>query len=108
MSKKRAKYKKEYPLLMYRFFRSFSDSGAPSFQKFAASIGVLYEDLESFRRYLAFDRSYRECSEIRRDYLIDNALTRRFDPSFVKFLLGSDSDVNEEEGELTLRLEVIE
>ena len=54
MSKKLAKYKKEYPLLMYRFFRSFSDSGAPSFQKFAASIGVLYEDLESFRRYLAF------------------------------------------------------
>ena len=108
MSAKRAKYKKEYPLMMYRFFRSFSDSGAPSFQKFAVSIGVLSEDLESFREHKAFDRSYRECSEIRRDYLIDNALNRRFDPSFVKFLLSSDSEVGEGEDSLTLRLEVVE
>ncbi len=108
MSGKRAKYKKEYPLLMYRFFRGFSESGAPSFQKFAASIGVLYEDVQSWRKYPKFDRSYRECSEIRRDYLIDNALSRRFDCSFVKFLLSCDAESDENADDISLKVEVVE
>ena len=93
---------------MYRYFRGFTDTGAPSFQKFAASIGVLLEDLESWRRYSAFDRSYRECSEIRRDYLIDNALTRRMDPSFVKFLLCDDKEVGAADEEISVKVEVVE
>ncbi len=108
MRRKRAKYKKEYPLAMYRYFRSYSDGGAPSFQKFALSIGVLSEDLESWRVHKAFDRSYRECSEIRRDYLIDNALTRRFDPSLVKFLLSCDTENEGESDTVSVKVEVIE
>ena len=62
----------------------------------------------SYKRHKKFDRAYRECGEIRRDYLIDRALTRRFDPSFVKFLLSDCEDVSEGEGELSVRLEVVE
>lgn len=83
---------------MYTFFVSYNDSAsAPSFEKFARSIGATLADLESFRKKCEFDRAWRECSEIRRDYLIDSALTRRFDPSLVKFLLSSEFDMGEEE-----------
>ena len=89
--KRRIRYCASYPAAMYKFFRSYTEPGAPSFRKFADSIGTTLEELTLWRRHDEFDRSYRECSEIRRDYLIDNALTRRFDPSFVKFLLSEES-----------------
>ena len=110
MKKKKAKikYSPELAGKMYLFFLSYEDRGAPSFQKFAKSIGATTQDVEKFREHKNFDRAYRECSEIRRDYLIDRALDRRFDPSFVKFLLSSDESDAEAEGskEFTLRLEV--
>ncbi len=97
------------PGKMYLYFISYDDRGAPSFSKFARSIGVTVADIEGFRKQKRFDRAYRECQEIRRDYLIDRALDRRFDPSFVKFLVSSDAEEREgDAGELTLRLEVIE
>ena len=72
---------------MYLYFTGYSDSfGAPSFSKFARSIGVTLEDLQSFRRRREFDAAWRECSEIRRDYLIDMALGKRADASFTKFI----------------------
>ena len=93
---KKRKYTDDLPKAMYKFFLEYSDAqSAPSFGKFAQSIGRTAEDIESYRSRKKFDRAYRECSEIRRDYLIDRALTRRFDPSFVKFLL------TEEGGEQT-------
>ena len=102
-------YSTKLPREMYLFFCSYSGEGLPSFRKFAQSIGLTLGDITEYRRHREFDRAYRECSEIRRDYLIDNALTRRFDPSFTKFLLcneygeeGSSSDA------VDLRLEVIE
>ena len=93
---------------MYGFFTGFSDQGAPSFSKFARSIGATLEDIEGFRARREFERAYRECSEIRRDYLIDNALTKRFDSSFTKFLLSEDGSGGENalENELTVKLEV--
>ena len=103
-----AKYSKEYPKKMYVFFRSYADQGAPSFIKFAESIGATCADLESFRVHVEFDRSYRECSEIRRDYLIDNALTRRFDPSLVKYLLENERISGSEENSLKVQVEVVE
>jgi hypothetical protein len=103
-----AKYSREYPKRMYIFFKSYADQGAPSFIKFAESIGVTYKDLEGFRAHSEFDRSYRECSEIRRDYLIDNALTRRFDPSLVKYLLENERIRGGDEDSLEIRLEVVE
>ena len=102
------KYKKELARRMYLYFTTFCESvGAPSFQKFARSIGTTVGELEGFRRHKEFDRAWRECIEIRRDYLIDGALTRRFDPSFAKFLLseeaaGTEGGTGEEKLEVLL------
>ncbi len=86
--KKQAKYDTTLPRKLYLFFRSYDESGsAPSFQKFAAANGLTLADLDRFRSHRAFNEAYRAASEIRRDYLIDHALSRRFDPSFVKYLL---------------------
>ena len=107
--KGRQKYSPEYPAAMYRFFRAFDGQGAPSFDKFALTIGATREDVERWRSKERFERAYRECSEIRRDYLIDNALTRRFDPSFVKFLIGYEfGEDTSADGDVSVRLEVVE
>ena len=106
----KAKYSPTLPGRMYRYFISYEEGGVPSFTKFAKSIGATTEDVESFRKKGQFDRAYRECQQIRRDYLIDRALERRFDPSFVKFLLTEESEAadSQESGEFTLHLEVTE
>ncbi len=104
---KKFKYRKSLPREMYSYFISYDDTqGAPSFQKFAKEIGVTTEELLSMRQHKRFDESYRECSEIRRDYLIDRALSKRFDASFVKFLVGEEGDTRD--GEVEIRLEVVE
>ncbi len=106
---KTAEYSDGLPGRMYAFFNKYADVGAPSFDKFARSIGLTLEDVQSFRRHAEFDRAYRECSEIRRDYLTDNALCRRFDPSFVKYLLDREGFAEDEgsDSELTVKLEVV-
>ncbi len=99
------------PHLLYSFFTGFSDFGAPSFSKFARSVGATIEDLQHWRRHKEFDRAYRECSEIRRDYLIDCALCRRCDASLTKFLLSTEFGMDNEDksvGELLVRVEVVE
>ena len=112
--KTKTKYTKDLPKRLYSFFTSFVTSGvtkdgAPSFSKFARSINVTLEDVESFRNKKEFDRAYRECSEIRKDYLIDSALTKRMDSSLVKFLLDNEfSEESSEDTSLTLTLEVID
>ncbi len=106
---RRAKYKTEYPRLMYSFFVGWSGAGAPSFSKFARSIGVTLCDLERFRGRREFDAAWRECSEIRRDYLIDSALTRRHDPSFTKLLLTMELEERSDENEdFRLTVEVLD
>ena len=103
--KKKSIYRKDLPHKLYVFFASFSEAGVPSFLKFARSIGVTTEDVEAFRAHEEFDRAYRECERIRRDYLIDNALTKRFDSSFTKFLLGEENaDTGEEKIDFTLKV----
>lgn len=93
---------------MYKFFKDFSDAaGAPSFAKFAMLRGITIEELCSYRKKKTFDKAYRECCEIRRDYLIDRALNKRFDPSFVKFLLSEDSSDTTDDS-LTLKLEIVD
>ena len=72
---------------MYGYFIGYGEAvGAPSFTKFARSIGVTTEKLSSFRSHKEFDAAWRECSEIRKDYLIDMALSKRLDASFTKFI----------------------
>ena len=112
MDKKKTKYTTDLPRKMYTFFRGYSDIGAPSFLKFAGSINITLAELESFREEEKFDRAYRECSEIRRDYLIDNGLAKRFDSSFTKFILNSEFSMGEEkisddEKNIQLTLEVV-
>ena len=111
--KKKERYRRDMPREMYTFFIGYSESGSlPSFSKFARSIGRTLEELYSYRKHSEFDRAYRECNEIRRDYLIDAALTRRYDSSFSKFLLSAEYGMGEkekekEDGELNVTLEVV-
>jgi hypothetical protein len=107
--RKRVKYDESLPSRLYTFFVTYQEtSGAPSITKFARSIGATTAEIESFRSHKRFDEAYRECGEIRRDYLIDNALTKRYDPSFVKFLLSAyEEEEASEDNEMTLTLEVV-
>ena len=102
------KYSTEIAVKMYNFFKCYDDFGAPSITKFALSIGTSTERLEGFRHHKDFDRVYRECCEIRRDYLIDRALSKRFDPSFVKFLLSGEELTENTPEEFKLSLSVTE
>ena len=110
--KKSAKYENTLPKKLYSFFLYYSESGsAPSFSKFARSIGVTLSDIKLYRKHKEFDRAYRECNEIKRDYLTDCALCKRFDPSFVKFLLSSEyteADRAEGSDSINLTLEVLD
>ena len=109
---KSVKYNSDMPRQLYLFFVNYNDVGLPSFTKFARSIGATSEDIEKFRKHGEFDRAYKECSEIRRDYLIDNALAKRFDGSVSKFLLSCefqmDKDMDDDEkNKLDVTLEVL-
>ena len=110
MNKKpKTKYSPELAGKMYRFFIGYEDRGAPSFQKFARSVGLTTADIESMRSHKLFNSAYLECVQIRRDYLIDRALDKRFDGSFTKFLLTLDGeDDSSEKGDFTLHLEVVD
>ena len=96
---------------MYSYFVSFEGGGAPSFSGFARSIGVTLLTLQSFRKQRKFDEAYLECNEIRRDYLINNALCKRADASFTKFLLsseyGMDNSMPDSDG-VKISVEVVE
>ena len=92
----RLKYSRALAGRLYRFFAQYDGEGAPSVVKFAASVGATTEQIEAFRSHKEFDRAYRECCEIRRDYLEDRALSKRFDPTFVKFLLSDGKDTTDD------------
>ena len=112
MKKNHSKYTSDLPRRLYTFFLNYDGPGAPSISKFARSIGTTLGDIERFRRHGEFERAYQECSEIRRDYLIDNGLVKRFDSSFTKFILNAeynmgDTKAPDEDKELKVTLEVI-
>ena len=95
---KSKKYSADMPRKLYSFFTTYTDTpGVPSFSKFARSIGATLADIEQFRKHKEFDRAYDECNEIRRDYLIDNALCKRFDGSVTKFILSAEYGMGEYE-----------
>ena len=112
MKNDHSKYTNDLPRKLYTFFLNFDGVGAPSFSKFARSIGVTLTDIERYRRHGKFERAYPECSEIRRDYLIDNGLVKRFDSSFTKFVLNSeyamgDGKTQDDDKEIKVTLEVL-
>ena len=92
---------------MTAFFDSYEDRGAPSFEKFARLKGIPLDTLVGFRTHHKFDRAYRECSEIRRDYLIDRALDKRFDPTFVRHLLTEEAEEEPSFTQTSLTLEIV-
>lgn len=108
--RKKAKYDDELCGKMYRFFLAYDDKGLPSFSKFARSVGLSTEDIERFRKHVRFEAAYRECQEIRRDYLIDRALDKRFDSGFVKFLISCEDEGKDAGnlGDISLHLNVTE
>ncbi len=108
--KSRVKYTSDMPRRLYRFFIEYAEEGVPSFVKFARRVGLTLADVERFRCHKEFDRAYSECEAIRRDYLIDGALTKRFDGSFTKFLLtlSDEQEAREDINDLVFRLEVKE
>ena len=88
---KKAKYTSDLPRRLYTYFAGYSGMGAPSLSKFARESGVTHADLLRFReKYGEFRRACEECSEIRRDYLIDNALSKKQDASITKFILSAE------------------
>ncbi len=95
--KKRAAYTKDLPHRIYTYFIGFGGIGAPSISKFAREVGLTVADIERFRgAHSEFERACRECNEIRRDYLIDNALAKKNDSSLTKFLLASEFGMGED------------
>ena len=108
MKGKKHGYEKDPPRRLYTFFASYDDEkSAPSLQKFARANGYTTEELLAFRKHGDFERALRECSEIRRDYLIDRGLTKRFDASFVKYLLDGENAADTEDSSLSVTLEVL-
>ena len=108
MKNKKRGYEKDLPRRLYTFFIGYDDEkSAPSLQKFARANGYTTEELLAFRSHKDFERAFRECSEIRRDYLIDRGLTKRFDASFVKYLLDGESPTAAEDSSLSVTLEVL-
>lgn len=71
---------------MTAYFSGYDEQGLPSFMKFAERTGLTLEQLRVMREHAEFDAAWRECNEIRRDYLIDGALCKRLDASFAKFI----------------------
>ena len=93
-------YNKEYCKKMLNFFTYGDGKALPSFPKFAFSIGAHTADLERWRQENGeFAMAYEECVARLCDMLKDGALVKRFDSSFVKFLLSSKYGFSESEEE---------
>ena len=111
MKARKKGYEPDLPRRLYTFFACYDDErSAPSLHKFARAQGYTTEELLGFQKRKDFERAIRECNEIRRDYLIDRALTKRFDASFVKYLLEAESTGEEtpEDTSLAVTLEVLD
>ena len=107
----KTEYPKDLERRMYVYFASYSEPGLPSFSKFARMCGMTLEDLSRMRRRKRFDAAWRECTEIRRDYLIDTALSKRADASFAKFLYSLEfptESVGDGSNEMNVTLEVLD
>ena len=104
--KKKKGYYKGIEKEMYCYFISYSGEGAPSFSKFARHKGILLKTLRSYRKHKKFEDAYIECSDIRRDYLTDQALAKKFDGSFVKYLLSEEDEENVAD-DINFRLEIV-
>ena len=92
------------------YFANYNGTdGAPSLAKFRRGHGISYSDFEKLKDRQDFRDVLKECSEFRRDYLIDCGLTKRFDASFVKFVLQlEDESVGDDVSAPVISFEVID
>lgn len=59
----------------------------PSFREFAQSLGVRYKKLEQWaQKYPEFQEAMEECTEIYKDFLIENGLLGQYPGDFTKFV----------------------
>ena len=94
---KKAKYTSDLPRRLYTYFAGYSGMGAPSLSKFARESGLTHADLLQFKeKNKEFRRACEEFSELRRDYLIDNALGKKQDASMTKFILAAEFGMGED------------
>lgn len=95
---------------MLDYFATYNgEDGIPSFSKFRRRASISLVEFERLKRKRSFREALDECSEFRRDYLIDCGLTKRFDASFVKFLLQSELECSDDgEDALAVSFEVID
>ena len=97
---KKAKYTSDLPRRMYTYFKCFNGMGAPSLSKFARECGMTLSDLLSFKeKHREFRRACEECSEIRRDYLIDNALGKKQDATLTRFILSAEYGMGDDKAD---------
>jgi hypothetical protein len=94
---------------MRDYFVSYEGIGAPSFEKFAAMMSISTLELRDLRSVPEFEAAYRECCAIRRDYLIDRGLEKKFDSSLVKLLITTEKedDLCVDGAQFTLSVEVV-
>ena len=79
----------------------------PSFIKFARREGLQLGELEAQLSRGVLSEVRRTCEALRREHLIDRALLRRYDPSFVKYLLEAEQTAVEGDGTLAVQIEVV-
>ena len=91
------------------YFKGFcGEGGAPSIAKFSKEYGISIAKLQRLGKRSDFREVMNECSELRRDYLIDCGLTKRFDASFVKFVLQFESESGANDADMpTICFEVV-
>ena len=107
LRRKKIRYTSDMPRVLYTFFITCTESGEiPSISKFARRYALTVEDVEKFRSHKEFDKAYKEANEIRRDYLIDSALVKKFDPSFTKFILSEDFTDEKTEESIDINVKV--
>ncbi len=94
------RYRKQFSGALRRYFSASHaedvlPEALPSFSGFRRALGISLCDFERFLTHKDFAAAVAEAREARRDLLKLGALEKRFDPSFVKYLLDegeSDGD----------------
>ena len=86
----KGKYKKEYISRMLFYFSGEPTGGDfPMFEGFAKEIGVTVRTLERWAAEKEdFGEAYERCRDVQRRFLVIGGLTKRYDPSFAKFMCG--------------------
>ncbi len=103
------KYRKELPARLLSFFDFSAGEGLPTFSDFRRQEGLCLRDFSRFLKRADFAAAVAEANARLADALRVGALTKRYDPSFVKFLLteadgGQDGEAAERRFSVEIRV----